>query len=893
MNFIARVFLVLILISNLGYGVSYAAPGDNTVKKPVHKNVKDQADPAQAPAPVKAPPGKAPVTVLPVQNPSVPPAAPRPHPQVPIPPITEERGGVATIKQAITHIWHTVFYDTRFPDYVTTNADVGKVDAQDMEDFIQDASVPNSSKVHENDHYEFRDPRITEKLIKMKTSGFGRVSLHTDPANLFNLGPDDVTTSDFNKLMAQGKLKKNKDGSDDSAVVELKKELAAGFKFVGSDLKLSENQGKPGFQYTISGPSVEKLKPDEEGVIFHLKRYVNFVVKNAVKIYRNARSGEVNYSLPPNVVIDKDNNANPHHRNNTTYEFGDPKIMEDMSSNHETMAKVFGDGGTIAQVPATPLRRLVYDDGTIEVVNIASFVAAHPDQRFNPNSYMIEMLKDAIYTHKIANNILLDPNYDRPPADPTQKTTVEDIQMMAYVFTDRDLLEAITRFYALKTGATGTFVFDQQFADMNAAGFAALFSGVPLNRQMGGILEDADGFLSNNPNIKSYLYQRWVEGSGAPFILHGKFVVFKVTINGKKFVVVHDLSFNISGHDANAENRMIVTSDPNTEFAQDSVDRPGKIIAIEQPQGFVVEGIRGEFRNFLSHLTEIDLKDVDLKDTFAIFDLVNSAQNRSADDISKIYNEFVSRVGDMFKGQAKGKLSRADFDLRMKNINGFFHFLIQDQAGKGSKEISGLTIQKFIAALDNIAYKGEKFDEQRGDLRFALATKKVKDMTKDEIAALDAKVDAATKAEGRSEPLPPMGEKPVFTPKATEKVPEKDPVVAVAETKVETKKEAEKKPEAKPETKKVADKKVETRPTRPMAFASFNAPAESNTSEGRVRKGTAKGALERYHAKMAASAAAKSAALQAPPPSFAEACALKVARLKDQLRALREARRGH
>jgi hypothetical protein len=49
------------------------------------------------------------------------------------------------------------------------------------------------------------------------------------------LGPDDVTTSDFNKLIAQGKFKKDANGHDIDAVAEFKKMLAAGFKILGSD----------------------------------------------------------------------------------------------------------------------------------------------------------------------------------------------------------------------------------------------------------------------------------------------------------------------------------------------------------------------------------------------------------------------------------------------------------------------------------------------------------------------------------------------------------------------------------------------------------------------------------------------------------------------------------
>jgi hypothetical protein len=447
--------------------------------------------------------------------------------------------------------------------------------------------------------------------------------------------------------------------------------------------------------------------------------------------------------------------ATPHHRLNFSYEFSDPKLAADMHLDHQSQAKIFGNGGTVAQVPATPVKKYQYKDGTITVINMGDFSGTRPNERFNPNTYIIDTLKDAIYTFKIKNKITLDPNYDRPPVD-GKAVTIRRLQMMAYVFTDKDLLEAFNRFFVLKTGAKGTFHFEQQFADMDGPGFAALFGGFVLNREMGGIMEDVEGILSNNPNIQTTVNQRWIEGTSAPYLNHGKFIVIEGIHAGEDFVEVHDLSENISGHTANAENRMVVRAKAITKFARESVDRLAKIIALDKAKGFALDIRAGEFRDFLSRLTGKDLQNIDGTEAGALFVLINSAQNKSPSDTAKIYAEFISRVQALYNTQSKTNIPLAAFNDRLKSIEGFTNFVIKDQTTANAKAIRGLTGQQFTAGVDSIAYKNENLLERRGDLRFALADKPIKNMTLGELTALDAKIDAAAKAEGQSEPLPPI-----------------------------------------------------------------------------------------------------------------------------------------
>ena len=677
---------------------------------------------------------------------------------VPVPPSHPEAGGVSQISEAVDHIYVTNPYKTQFSNYVVTNADIGKIDADDIETFIQSKEFPNGEKFHDDAHYEYRDPRITAALINMKKAGFGGVRVMTDFANIFVLGTDDKTTSDFNRLIKEGKFKKNSDGTDAEAVVEFKKLLQAGFKVCGSDLKYEENKNKSEFRYVVTGPSVEKVEKGKEGVIFHLKRSVSYVVKEGkVVAFVKGKTAEINYSLPNNVKFDSEGNSSPRHRLNIGYDFADPKIMQWIKNHMDSLFSTFSNGGRIRDVKAVAPLDLLYKDGRIRGYNTDDYRGDHPEEKFNPNIIVEDLIKDAIYTWKMDHHIPIDPDFDRAPANPNQKVYIDEFRMMAYVFTDKQLLFALSKYFQLdpKPETKGLFLFEEQFADMDGPGFAALFGGYVLNREMGGLMKDFKGALSQNPNLASYVYQRWIEGSQEAYLNHGKEMLVQGRIDDKPFVMENDGSFNISGHTDNEEDRVIFESSPETQFSKQALERLPQIISGEESQGFVVKIRIGEFRNFLSHLIGEDLQNISLKDAEELYDLLTTAQKKNPKEIEKIYSEFMARLQNLYGQVSKSKVPKEEWAGRLQNIKGFLDWYVKDQGSKKTATVWGLSPQKVVAALDSVAYRNERGDEIRGDLEFALWEKGI---TPEE---LKKKVIEAAKAAGHKEPLPePEPEKP-------------------------------------------------------------------------------------------------------------------------------------
>jgi len=654
----------------------------------------------------------------------------------PLPPVTTVQSKL-TSTQAFPKIFVTYPLQSNFPSIVVSDADAALEDAKLRKMFLNGEGefaalreIPNSRKIDRDVHYELGDPRITQLTIDQVNKGFGRVVRITDFNTVLELKDGEKTTSDFNRLIKEGKFQDNEKARELQRIL---KELSGKYEIFGSDHLLSEaiKSGRPLPPLLITS---QPVFPDDgsEKPILHNKEWVDsYLDEKGKEVPVIGSIAEINYTLPKNVTFDKDGKASPQARMNISYVIQEPNILQNIIDHTDNMLKALGDGKTIADIETvSPVEVVTQDGGKVRLY--------YTDGKYNAWQLHTAVINDAIHTLRKKMGLSVDP--ELPPQ--THEVELDEIHERQFVFTYKPLLEAFEKYFDLilqarksgiQVGTKLLGLYENQFAKLNGEGFAPIFAGFAVDRPLGGQIRDFKNVFERNPDITTYVEQRDIPGllrtdaDAAPtdvYLNHGKGSYIKARINGKETTVIGDGSFNESGHTANSESHFYMELPSESEFAQANMDLLPQILKLEVPNGYAVPMRTAVTRNGVADFTNHLTLEIPLDGAREVVRLIDSAQKTSrANEIIKAYGAVLEKLGELYKLSTvnKKKVGPEEFASRVSKVQDFIKWYSQLPPSPNSdKWGNGLDAPRFFALVMNVSDPREAAFTIKRDLNFVL-----------------------------------------------------------------------------------------------------------------------------------------------------------------------------
>lgn len=473
------------------------------------------------------------------------------------------------ISEAYPHMWISYNYKTQYPDYVTTGADLIKVNLEILETSIQVALAAGEDPQNlalDYNRYEIGDSRVTDFFIRIsKQYHIGELVIYTDGNTFGEYAFSDEDTS-YASDFHNAKKFTFKTNPEAQAIQKL---IQAGFVLCDSQTQYKELTTK-GIKKIIIAQGIYNHKKVSEIPIEHQKNasIVSLNKDGSIKKAIVGVKSTSNDTLPPNVQFDRDNNVVTFSRYNRLLEVKEPNLINYMRVQSLALRDSLGNGLQIKDTKSPTPPEIIFSS-TKEFIR-----AYHTDGQYNPNNEQAKLMQWAI---------------DNP-----EQIQISHLLSNQFVNTFKPGLQSLRALKAKYPHFTYDGLFDLHFASTYGFGFAGALGGFAVFRPMGPPIYPFGSQLRDGFNIS--VYMRPLDGvnietqDGAPtnvVLDHDKTNIWTAKIFGDDYKVIFWGSLNYSSHKDNAEYQDIDYARPDSKLALAFEESIHKFIDNETKARFV------------------------------------------------------------------------------------------------------------------------------------------------------------------------------------------------------------------------------------------------------------------------------------------------------------------